>query len=258
MKVQKSHITIISVLFICCGTYFGYLQNLIQHYLISNQQNWLSEILEYWYPQLPILKNSIAPELLLQRANQFIYRFVFLTLLFLFINSKKEFLRTEFNRFQFSTKHISILTSIFYGYAVFTFIDWWKEIANIQRLEAFYTPIFPLSIINSTLFHTSFYYSVLAIGITCATLPLWLKNNLLQFTTAIISISCLLFMHATFCGFGKMDHGYASFFYVGMILPFYFLWKDNRVIRFAQLTVTLCYFRKSFFIGHSFYRSYSL
>lgn len=241
MKFNRLHIVLLSIITAFVMVYFGYLHNLIAQYLISTQRNWLSALLEFWYPQLPYLKNAIAPSVLLQRANQCVYRLVFLSATFLFISSKKDFFKTCFIKYSYNTKHIILFTSIFYGYAMFTFLDWWKEIDNIKRLEVFYNPIFPLSIFSSSLLPSTFYYTALIVGSSCCLLTLWLKNNRLKCISAGLGCCCLMFMHATFCGFGKMDHGYASFFYVGMLLPFYFLWRKTTIIRFAQVVVTLCY-----------------
>lgn len=239
---MKNRFIIISFLLFLFGSiiYFYEVLPLLKGFIIKNECNWVSAFIQYLYPKIEIYKNTIDSNALINRANQLIYRSGFILIGVNIIYYYRYQLNIYFNNVNFYPKHIEISYFIYSLYFLYTCFDWVLEIPNLFRLAEFHTPLYPTFIFGNSLPSPYLFAVVFLIG-TAGLVLTRSDQSKTKSIGAIMMLFNLLFLHSTFCSFGKIDHGYATYFIIAMILPVYFWTNDHRFIRFIQIAITLCY-----------------
>ena len=255
--MNKRVIFILSTfLLLFIAVFLIWIQPELKLYLFEDQKNSIGYIIQFLYPQIEYYKTKYDTSLLFDRANQLIYRSIFLFLLAIICILKKDKFNNILEDHQLNKKSTSPFIFIYSIFALYSLFDWSFEITNISRLHTFYTPLFPIKFISQSLPSTATLYSLIGLGTFSSVLLLTPINLKIKALLSVFLIISLITIHSTFCSFGKIDHGYASFFYAGFILPVYFWTNNLKYIRVSQIAVTTCYFlaglEKVFLSGFNF------
>lgn len=201
----------------------------------------ITRCIDFFYPRFQTEKHRLPFEFFLEKANLVLIRLLFVEIGLLgFISWKSLSKRSELTivKTSHSTK---FLITTFYGFLLITTHDWFCELDNLNLIAPFYKPILILLIFGQELPHT-FILQGLYLIMAFLCLVIILKKGLKWAPTIVIVL--FIYLEATFNSFEKINHGYATFIYTGLLLPIYLYNPRHRKwsISVIQVVIASCYF----------------
>lgn len=218
----------------------------------ENASKWLTNLIDTFYPRFFTEKHRFQLEFFLGKAEQILIRFSFLSILALAFYYRNIVFRwrlfnTSFiqNFWNISIQRnkvvfLQVFLAIVWIYESFT---WYKSLKLLSRAVEFYEPHFLLKWIpfptEESVFYwfIALYFAVLASFWRKWAAPFW-----------VLALCIILILQGFLYGFGKIDHTYATWGYVSMLLPFLLIEikKNTKEIqawslRLMQLVVACVY-----------------
>lgn len=183
----------------------------------------MSFVIKTLYPRFEVEKNRFALSFFLAKASQVLYRAMLVYYLLLILRTlivKYSSVRTRIIDFFYantSSQNIDIVRTIFFTYLLYLITELCHDLIVLQPVKAFYKPLLWLR-----LFHIPFpgFYTILIVGTAwyLSTLLVLFKIRPVLFTS--ISLAIFLIVQCWVFSFEKMDHGYVTFTYVFIMMPF--------------------------------------
>ncbi len=182
-------------------------------------------ILNTLYPRFYVEKERFDLAFFLYKSDQLIYRFsiVYYFLLgLLFLYKEKINVREKINVFlhtKTTSKNITVLRFLFFSYFLYLSYELIDELIDKQSLRLFYKPISFLSIAHIPFPDT---ITILIIGGILFILSLLIMTNKRVVLCTVASLLLFILLQSWTFSFEKLDHGYVTFTYAFMLLPFLF------------------------------------
>ena len=256
-KIIKRILLILLVLLPIAGITFHYL------YLLpgltkafNGDPDWFMKFMtDTFYPRFPIEKKRFDLSFFLNKANQVIYRFVFIYYLLFFVSyfyKQRALFRLKIrNLFYVETtsKNIDVLRIFFLGYFLFVSYELCKSLLLMQPLKPFYKPILWLKIFNIPFPDSS---TIITIGVLWYILTILAILNIRTVLCSGISLFLFILVQCWIFSFEKIDHSYATLTYAFILLPFLFdeQKKNNPIfnswsLQLIRISIAMVYFLSS-------------
>jgi hypothetical protein len=214
--------------------------------------SWFVNMIDTFYPRFFTEKHRFSIEFFLGKAEQILIRFAFLSILTLFFYYREVISRlvvlnkSTIHHFWNVTVHrnkvifLQAFLAIVWIYESFT---WYKSLKLLSRAVEFYEPHVLLKWIPFPSEEQLFYWFT---GLYLAILTSFWKKWATQ--CWILAVCIILILQGFLYGFGKIDHTYATWGYVSMLIPFLLveIKKETKEIqawglRLMQLVVACVY-----------------
>jgi hypothetical protein len=185
---------------------------------------WFTSIIDTFYPRFFTEKHRFELNFFLGKAEQILIRFAFLSILALMFYYRSIvfhwgfFNKASINHFWKISIHknkvifLQAFLTVVWVYESFT---WYKSLKLLSRAVEFYEPHFLLKWLPFPTEEGVFYWFVV---LYLAFLASFWRKWATQFW--IFAIFIILILQGFLYGFGKIDHTYATWGYVSMLLPF--------------------------------------
>ena len=212
-------------------------------------------IMETLYPRFNIEKKRFDLSFFIHKADQVIYRFVFLYYLTLFLsylyNQRTRF-RLKINQLFYvetTSKNIEVLRILFFGYFLFVSYELCNDLLLIQPLRPFYKPILWLRVFNIPF---PDYATVITIGAFWWILTILVILKIRTVLFSGISLFLFIIVQCWVFSFEKMDHSYATLTYAFILVPFLFdeqkkndLVFNSWSLQLIRISIAMVYFLSS-------------
>lgn len=257
MKFTKTLLFISLGLVILANLLFFLILKPELHFLFENRaSSWFSHLVDFLYPRFKTESHRFNPEFFFDKANQVILRFniiSFLMFVFHFIFSKSGKLNKQWESYwndKMNPNITTIITIIFYLGMVGYSLDWYGYLNDYFELKEFYKPVLIYKIIgipfpNQTAINIIFFIFWGA----CALAVLHIKPLINSILASLSFVGILGFLQS----FEKINHGYATFGFAVLIVPFLIFektkvkstlhkWQNNWPLKLIQISIGLSYF----------------
>ena len=240
MRNKGAIISTTLLIILTCGALF-FVKDFVQAAWTNQLPDSISSCIDGLYPRFQTEKHRLPIEFFIDKAHLVLIRTLFVEfgiLILLFLKSRQK----KFQISVINTAHsYKTIIFVYYGFMLITTYDWFWELKSLQQLAPFYKPVLLLSIFGSILAE-----SIILQGIYILMILLCLATLLgkgLKWTPTIVII-LFIYLEATFNSFEKINHGYATFIYTGMLFPVYLFNPKERkwVISLIQIVIAACYF----------------
>ncbi|WP_157638108.1 HTTM domain-containing protein [Flexithrix dorotheae] len=224
--------------------------------LFKNQSSpWFAQFIDWFYPRFKTESHRFHPEFFFEKAFQVILRFDMVSLsalasIYIFSKSKKlESRRKVFWNGQMSPDSTGILTRIFYLGMIGYTLDWFQYLNDYYQLKEFYNPVFLYQIFNIPFPNPiAITFMIILFWGSCIFAILQIKPFVSSAVASLLFILILGFLQS----FEKINHGYATFGFASLIMPFLVLEKErvriigeklqkNWPLKLIQMTIGLAY-----------------
>lgn len=219
----------------------------IYDYFNNESPIWFKEVLEHLYPRLIAEKNRLPDSFLLEKAWQPILRlslvyYVIWQLRWLYLYSST--FQHKWNSYwsgSTSGKKLSWVIYIIYGGLFLYIYDWGQYIYQIRNLGSFFKPTGFITLFCNSLPSPIVLWSFW--GILMSSILFVLFNFKRTFFSILVAL-CFIFLQGIFFSFEKIDHGYVTYNYALIFLPFCLYTHQNNLwsVRLIQTLIALSYF----------------
>lgn len=204
---------------LCVGGYF-YVWQQIPAILRGEAPEWLAALVDYFYPRLKVERHRFDEAFFIEKARQLGIRMVLVMVLLSVFFYRFDSLQPCWERFwhrKIAVRTVGWLISTYYVGMLYYMHEWWYDFAYFPRYESFYRPISFLSLLDVPFppvwLNWTMYGWLMISTVACI---FRLKLFFFSVNVAII----FLVAHAYYFSFEKIDHGFATFGYVAMLMPF--------------------------------------
>ncbi len=205
----------------------------------NNSKNWFSNLVESLYPRLKIEKYRFDASFFIKKSDQIAIRFLFVSSIFSlffipkFYQKAKSFFITHSVYSQRITRNTQLFFIIYFLISnVLLSIDWLEILAEYSQIAILYKPISFYKFLSPffpslSFFKNSFIFLkiITGIGIISCLLSLSFRDNflikLLLFSCLILSSVLFIYLQGFLYSFGKIEHTYATWNWVCILLPFW-------------------------------------
>ncbi len=252
MKIPSSRFFIflwsgLLILGVLC--YFFLIRDLITQLYNGHSPSWFAEIIHAVYPRFAVEKQRFELDFFLQKANQLVFRFVLVNLvgmiliyLYQYSQSFREKMK-DFWHYPTNTRNIAIIRKLFFGILMYHTWDWVFILLNLGKASTFYQPIWLYKIAGLGFPSDTAIILLYAAMLVGAVLAFF---NIRIMLFSILSIFIFLLLQGYIYSFQKLDHTYASFTYIALLMPFLLLETKNQskesvYLQAIRLVVCLVY-----------------
>ncbi|MFN3316689.1 MAG: hypothetical protein ACK40K_07740, partial [Raineya sp.] len=210
-------------------------------YYAENVEGFWAAVVETFYPRFFVEKHRFDLSFFLAKTEQIVWRFALLSsvLAGLFVFLKRNFWENSFWNVVISRKKVlflQILLALGWLYESFT---WYNSLLRLSHLKELYEPCWLVRFIPFPDEEAVFYwFAVFYLFLLLSFVPR--VASVFWSLSVILAIILLGFLY----GFSKIDHTYATWLYVSMLLPF-LLKNKNEVeawaLRLMQCVVAMVY-----------------
>ena len=232
--------------------HYLYLRNAIVSAYEGNPDHFIKFILDALYPRFYIEKDRFDINFFLSKADQVIYRFAtiyYFIFLLIYLYQTNNFLKIKIEKLFYTettSRNIDVLRILFFSYCLYLSYEMLDELIAKQSLKLFYKPIYLLSF-----FHIPFpsYSVILIIGALWYFLNGLIILNIRPILNSCLSLVIFILIQCWLFSFEKLEHGYATFTYAFMLLPFLFEEKlknhssfGSWSLQLIKITIAMVYF----------------
>ncbi|MBO9699158.1 MAG: hypothetical protein J7604_03055 [Sporocytophaga sp.] len=235
--------------------YLSFFNPLVKEYFNGSAPDWFSSLVEHIYPRLTTERNRFPVSFFEEKAMQIVVRISFVLSAFaVFIFLKKRFI--SFRKFtkQFfhgyaAYQQINILRILFYSSLLYFSLEFYNDLLVLSSIKVFFKPVLLLKITGlgfpSELLGLSLYVILLISCILCIL-------NIYPVFTATTAVLTFLYFQAIFFSFEKIDHGYTTLNYAGLLMPLLLYQQKKNInseslllpdwpLKLIKLALCLCY-----------------
>jgi hypothetical protein len=217
--------------------YFFYAQKLVQQAFQNTAPEWFNSFIRAFYPRFFTEKYRFELSFFLAKTNQIVLRIFFceLGILILFFYKKQLF---SFFDYKINIKKVQFFKIWLMLILLFNTFEWYESLVRMSYASDFFEPHFLFSIFPfpSEIVIKVLLFSLWTIGI------LLLFQKKYRWISTIFLVFLFLLLQSYLYGFQKIDHTYATFGYILMLLPFLEYYKDKGwIIRLMQIAVAITY-----------------
>lgn len=258
--------------------YFGIIQNLVVLAYENKSPLWFNTLIDYFYPRFWVEKNRFSQEFFLSKTTQIVLRFTLVAWAISFcmiLRLKNQKFKNRNIQFWNAETSIKQITIVKYAFVViiglFTW-DWLFIFSNLVKASAFYEPVFLLKILSLPFPNETVVYLLIILMWSLA-ISLLLPFQKLQVIFSSILAILFLILQGYLYSFHKLDHTFATFTYVLLILPF-MLYEQNKAkkqnfnmqnawaLQLAKVMICIAYFltgfEKMLISGFTWFAPYNL
>ncbi len=235
--------------------YLTYFNPLVKEYFKGSAPDWVNTLIELIYPRMATERNRFPVSFFEEKALQVIVRISFVLsafAVFLFLKSKfisfRKFTIQYFNGY-LDYHQVSILRILFYCSLLYFSLEFYNDLLVLSSIKAFFNPVFLLKITGwgfpSKSLGLILYVILLFSCISCIL-------NIYPVLSSAIAILTFIYFQAVFFSFEKIDHGYTTLNYAGLIMPFLLYQQKKNAnpessllpdwpLQLIKLSLSLCY-----------------
>jgi len=230
-----------------CLCYELTLRPLITQAYVGDAPEWFETAIKFLYPRFEIEKERFDVTFFLSRADQVLYRFTVVSIIFstvFYLVKTSATFQIKLNDFwnrETSKKNIAVLRVLFYLSLIYIFYDAYTDLILLYNAKAFYKPVLLLRLL-----HIGYpaHIQSLLIFIGYAGSCLLVVFNVLPVLFSVLSAAFLILVEGLFFSFEKIDHGFAPLTYAALIFPLllYQVKKtdDEKVNGWPLRLITVC------------------
>lgn len=237
-----AHWLFIFLLILSQFLYWFWLRNYTLVYFDSNQKNsvtWFSDLAETMYPRLKTEKYRFEASFFIKKADQIAIRFLFVSGLFSLLLIPKFYQKAKifFIKNSVYSEKITIIKQYFLIVYflisnIFLSKEWLETLTEYHQIAVLYEPISFYQFLSPSFpslqfFQYSFIFLKITTGIGISFIGLCLVfTQKIMFKVVVffcVSINGILFIYLQgfLYGFGKIEHTYATWNWVCILLPFW-------------------------------------
>jgi hypothetical protein len=222
--------------------YWVYFRHQIEAlYNAENPSGFWAKIVEIFYPRFFVEKYRYNLPFFFQKTEQILWRGATISTLIIgyLVFYKKSIFESNFWKVEVSRKKVVFLQIILAVGWIYESFTWYRSLLKLSYLRELYEPYFLLRFIAFPNEEQVFYwFAALYLGFLLSFIP----QIASYFWT--LSVAVLIILLGFLYGFTKIDHTYATWLYVSMLLPF--LLKNQKIVeawalRLMQSVVAMVY-----------------
>lgn len=233
--------------------YWFWLRNYTLDYFASDSVTWFSNLVENLYPRLKIEKHRFDASFFIKKSDQIAIRFLFVSSIFLlflipkFYKKAKSFVINNSVYSQKITQKNQLFLIIYFLISnVLLSADWLEILTEYSQIALLYEPIsfyklFSFTFPSLSFFENSFIFLkiITGIGISFCVFSLFFQRKILFkimiFLCVVLSSVLFIYLQGFLYGFGKIEHTYATWNWVCILLPF---WIFGGVLSLVRTSTT--------------------
>lgn len=213
--------------------YFLVIRDLVKAAYNGTAPPWFNDMVQTFYPRFFVEKHRFDLAFFLGKADQIILRASLAGLIamsVLFCNRKSGDFHEKLYRFwntKTSFRNVSILRILYFGLMLLIFKDIYADLLALSKASLFYRPIFLYKLLGIGFpSETAILVIYVVLILSCAAAIF----NIYPVISGTIAVADFIYIQGIIFGFEKTDHGFATFTYAGLIMPFllYERWKANK------------------------------
>ncbi|WP_338793061.1 hypothetical protein [Bernardetia sp. MNP-M8] len=232
---------LVSLLVLSQLLYWFWIRNYTLAYFDKNTNSvtWFSDLVESLYPRLKTEKYRFESSFFIKKSDQIAIRFLvigFILSLFLlpkiYKKTKLLFIKNTIYSQKITPTHQALLVIYFLTSNSLLSNEWLEILTEYNQIAVLYEPISFYKLLSSSfpsLFFLkkafSFFTIITGIGISFGLLSLFFQRKILFKTILFfcVTLSSILFIYLQgfLYGFGKIEHTYATWNWVCILLPFW-------------------------------------
>lgn len=220
--------------------YWFWIRNYTLAYFDTNTpSNWFSEVAESLYPRLKTEKYRFDTSFFIKKSDQIAIRFLFVSFIFsLFLipkfyqKAKLFFIKNSVYSQKMTRNSQYFLIIYFLISNVLLSNEWLEILTEYHQIAILYEPISFYKFVSSSFPSLSFLTNsflflkiITGIGILFCVLHLFFKKinvfKIILLFCVVISSSLFIYLQGFLYGFGKIEHTYATWNWVCILLPFW-------------------------------------
>jgi hypothetical protein len=214
---------------IIVGIHIGYFRPALELAYVGEADTFMQWIIDYVYPRFEVERHRFGLSFFLNKIDQVLFRTILLYLsglsvvmLYSQYPKIKDFIQRH-STAPATHASIHVLRIIFFTYFLYLLAVLSQELFLLQSAKAFYKPILLLRIFSIPYPST--------IGIISLTAGMYLLTLLTLFNIrpvlcTLLNLLLFVLVQSWIFSFEKVDHGFATYTYVFMLLPF--LWNEQQ------------------------------
>lgn len=235
--------------------YLTYFNPLVKEYFNGLAPTWFNAFVEFIYPRMATERNRFPVSFFEEKALQVTVRISFVLSAFaVFFFLKSKFISFRKFTLQFFNGHtgehqVSILRILFYSSLLYFSLEFYNDLVVVSSIKAFFKPVFLLKVTGlgfpSDSLGLILYVILLLSSIFCIL-------NIYPILSSGIAILTFIYFQAVFFSFEKIDHGYTTLNYAGLVMPFLLYQQKKNVnpkslllpdwpLQLIRLSLSLCY-----------------
>lgn len=258
MKKNRTSTAIVFILFIVLLTdlvYALFLRDLVYESYKGTSPAWLNSFIDIFYPRFKVEKYRFNFSFFQDKSDQVILRFslvVITTCILFYCKSKsgnfREFLSNYWNQ-KTSISNINILRILFFTFLLIMFKDVYWDLMSLSKAKVFYRPILLNKIFNLPFPSDNGILILYTLFITSCLACIFNFRAVLFSTIALVNF---ILIQGYIFSFEKLDHGFATYTYAAMLMPFLLCQLSNTktnneiaiydwVLPLIRLVICMCY-----------------
>jgi len=240
--------------FILPAIFQTYVTTLVKQYFTNTAPDWVNSAIEFIYPRLATERYRFPISFFEEKALQVVVRISLVLICcaaFIVMKAKVFAFKTFTQNFSNGTTsyyQVSLLRILFYSSLLYFSIEFHNDFLVITSLKAFFKPLFILKLTGGgfpSILQGTILYLVLLLSCLLCIL------NVYPILTSVVAIGTFIYFQAIFFSFEKIDHGYTTLNYAGLLMPF-LLYQQKRTsvsnssipdwpLQLIKLSLCLCY-----------------
>lgn len=243
IKDNKSRNTfwiVISLIIFSQLLYWFWIRNYTLAYFDTNaSSNWFSKLAENLYPRLKIEKYRFEASFFIRKSDQIAIRFLFVSSIFslllipkIYQKAKLFFIKNSVYSQKTTQKSQYFLIIYFLISNILLSNEWLEILTEYSQIAVLYEPISFYKFISPSFPSFSFLKNsfiflkiITGIGVIFCVLNLFFKKinvfKILILFCVMVSSVLFIYLQGFLYGFGKIEHTYATWNWVCMLLPFW-------------------------------------
>jgi hypothetical protein len=203
--------------------YIFFLRKLVESAYLGETSPIVNTFIEIFYPRFFIERHRFPLDFFLSRTDQIIFRLFFISAILLsgwYLISVKEDIKTGFIKFwnrNIHTGHTGILRILYFSLLIIIFHDIYQDLMRLETAKIFYKPVWIYKLLNIPFPSEE---GILIICILFFLSSLLAVFNKLPLISSSIAALLFIIIQGVIFSFEKFDHGFATFTYAGMLMPF--------------------------------------
>ncbi|WP_299457710.1 hypothetical protein [uncultured Microscilla sp.] len=184
--------------------------------------DWFQTLIQRIYPRFGVEKQRFPLEFFIDKADQVVGRFAFISLgslSFIYLYQYKVGLRQKIQHYwnrPTTAYNAQRQLQVFAGVLFLFTWDWYSYLSGLGNATAFYTPTFPYRLLHLP-FPSPFWLLVLYICFLVANFALLCKFRVVW--ASIVSVTLFVLLQGYMYCFHKIDHTYATLTQVALLVP---------------------------------------
>ncbi|WP_375563089.1 hypothetical protein ACE193_11360 [Bernardetia sp. OM2101] len=205
----------------------------------TNSSNWFSNLVEDIYPRLKTEKYRFDASFFIKKSDQIAIRFLFVSSVFSLLLIPKFYQKTKLFFIKNSVYSQKITRKSQYFLIIYFLIsnvllsnEWLEILTEYAQIAVLYEPISFYKFLSPSFPSRSFLKNsfiflkvITGIGISFCLLALFFRNQILfkivLFLCVVLSSVLFIYLQGFLYGFGKIEHTYATWNWVCILLPFW-------------------------------------